>query len=273
MTLARVLSGLPVCDDHKTLYSGINKKNPIFRLIFIGSSGLYLTSHILSHKTTLIQERRIMMKRSLLWVGLIALVLCLSVTFLTGCAKKAALKETAVISQEQKPAAKSPPAAPSKDDQAARERALREQALREQAAREGAAKEAAEKAKKEAAAKAAAILKELQIPDINFDYDKYSLKPLAQSTLKAAVPAYQKYTEYKLVVEGHCDERGTVEYNLALGEKRAMEAAKYLVDLGIGKERIKTISYGKEMPLDKGQNEAAWAKNRRAHFVIFPPVK
>jgi len=228
-----------------------------------------------------------MMKRSLLWVGLIALVLCLSVTFLTGCAKKAALKDTAVISQDQKPAAKAPGAL-SAEDQAARERALREQALREQALREKAAKEAAakeaaakekaakdaaERAKKETAAKAAAILKELQIPDVNFDYDKYNLKPLAQSILKAAAPAYLKYPEYKLVVEGHCDERGTVEYNLALGEKRAVEAAKYLVDLGIGKERIKTISYGKEMPLDKGHDEAAWAKNRRDRFVIFPPVK
>jgi peptidoglycan-associated lipoprotein len=91
--------------------------------------------------------------------------------------------------------------------------------------------------------------------------------------LKAATPAYTKYPQYKLVVEGHCDDRGTVEYNLALGEKRAAEAAKYLVDLGVGKERIKTISYGKEIPLDKGQTEAAWAKNRRAHFVIVPPVK
>ena len=75
------------------------------------------------------------------------------------------------------------------------------------------------------------------------------------------------------MVEGHCDERGTAEYNLALGEKRATEAAKYLADLGIEKERIKTISYGKEMPLDKGHDEAAWAKNRRAHFVIFPPPR
>jgi peptidoglycan-associated lipoprotein len=211
-----------------------------------------------------------MMKRSLLWVGLIALVLCLSVTFLTGCAKKAGLREAAVVTQEPKAVAKEP--APSKvDDAAAREQALREQALREQAAREAAEKEAAERARKEAAA--AAILKELQIPDINFDYDKYNLKPLAQTTLKAAAPAYLKYTEYKLVVEGHCDERGTVEYNLALGEKRATEAAKYLVDLGIAKDRIKTISYGKEMPLDPGHDEAAWAKNRRDRFVIFPPVK
>jgi peptidoglycan-associated lipoprotein len=91
--------------------------------------------------------------------------------------------------------------------------------------------------------------------------------------LKKGAPAYLKYRDYKLVVEGHCDERGTAEYNLALGEKRATEAAKYLSDLGIEKERIKTISYGKEMPLDQGHDEAAWAKNRRAHFVIFPPVK
>jgi len=223
------------------------------------------------------------MRRNWVWVGLIALVLCLSVTFLTGCAKKATLKEGAVVTQEQKAVAQAPAVAAS-DDAAARERALREQALRDQAEREAAeraareaadraAREAADRAKKEAAAKAAAILKELQIADINFDYDKYNLKPEAQEILKKGAPAYLKYRDYKLVVEGHCDERGTAEYNLALGEKRATEAAKYLADLGIEKERIKTISYGKEMPLDQGHDEAAWAKNRRAHFVIFPPVK
>jgi peptidoglycan-associated lipoprotein len=214
------------------------------------------------------------MRRNWVWVGLIALVLCLSVAFLTGCAKKAALREGAVITQEQKAVAGETTAA--QDDAAARERALREQALREQAEKEAAAKaakEAADMAKKEAAAKAAAILKELQIADINFDYDKYNLRPDAQEILKKGAPAYLKYRDFKLVVEGHCDERGTAEYNLALGERRAMAAAKYLADLGIEKERIKTISYGKEMPLDKGNDEAAWAKNRRAHFVIFPPVK
>ncbi len=217
------------------------------------------------------------MKRNLLAVVLIALVFSLSMTFLTGCAKKAGLREQAAMTEAQKaPApAMAAPTAP-QDDAAARERALREQALREQAereAREKAAKEAADKAKKEAAAKAAAILKELQIPDIYFDYDKYNLKPLAQTALKNGAPAYLKYKEYKLVIEGHCDERGTAEYNLALGQKRADEAAKYLADLGIEKDRIKTISYGKEMPLDKGHDEAAWSKNRRAHFVVFPPVK
>lgn len=218
------------------------------------------------------------MKRSWGWVGLMALILCLSVSWMTGCAKKASLKEGAVITQEQRAVAQTPAeaSAAAADDQAARERALREQALSDQAAREAAvkeAKDAADRAKKEAAAKAAAILKELQIADVNFDYNMYNLRPEAQDILKKGAPAYLKYRDYKLVVEGHCDERGTAEYNLALGEKRANEAAKYLADLGIEKERIKTISYGKEMPLDQGHDEAAWAKNRRAHFVIFPPVK
>ncbi|MCX5837869.1 MAG: peptidoglycan-associated lipoprotein Pal [Deltaproteobacteria bacterium] len=220
-----------------------------------------------------------MMRRNWVGVGLIAIVLCLSVTFLTGCAKKATLKEGAVVTQDQKAVSQQSAeatAAAAQDDSAARERALREQALREQAEKEAAAKAAkdeADQAKKEAGTKAAAILKELQIADINFDYDKYNLKPEAQEILKKGAPAYLKYRDYKLVVEGHCDERGTAEYNLALGEKRATEAAKYLFELGIEKDRIKTISYGKEMPMDKGHDEAAWAKNRRAHFVIFPPVK
>jgi peptidoglycan-associated lipoprotein len=236
--------------------------------------------HLLNRINIIELERRTRMKRNLVWVGLVALVMCLSVTFLTGCAKKASLKEEAVMTRVQKPVAQAPVKAAT-DDQAARESALREQALREQTLRDQAvkdaaakaAKEAAEKAKLDAVAKAAAILKELQIPDVNFDFDKYNLKPEAQAILKAGAPAYLKYREYKLVAEGHADERGTVEYNLALGDKRATEAAKYLVDLGIEKERIKTISYGKEMPLDKGHDETAWAKNRRAHFVIFPPTK
>lgn len=223
------------------------------------------------------------MKKNLLSIVLIVLALCVSVTYLTGCAKKAAVKDQVTVTpQAERPAvAPAAPPAVKPDDAAARERALREQALRDQAAREAAArdkaakdaKEAADRAKKEGAARAAAILKELKIADIHFDYDKYNLKPEAQEILKAGAPAYLKYRDHKLVVEGHCDERGTAEYNLALGQRRADAAAKYLIDLGIEKDRVKTISYGEEMPLDKGQSEEAWAKNRRAHFVIFPPVK
>jgi peptidoglycan-associated lipoprotein len=227
--------------------------------------------------------------RSWFGVGLIALIICFNVTF-TGCAKKVGIKSDAPTTQEQKAVAKESAvgaaSASASEDQAARERAFREQELREQAARDAAAKAAREQSEKDAAAKAAreaaeksrqaaasAILKELQIPDINFDYNKYDLTPAAQAILKAGASSYLKYKEYKLVVEGHCDERGTVEYNLALGQKRADEAAKYLTDLGIEKARIKTISYGKEMPLVKESSETAWAKNRRAHFVVLPPVK
>jgi len=207
--------------------------------------------------------------KKLLWMGLVVMVLFLSVAFLAGCAKKVALKEetTVVQVQEQKPMVQVPAKTVS-DDKEARERALRDQAARDQAARE-----AAERAKREAAEKQAAILKELQIPDIHFDFDKYNIKPEDQAILKAGAPVYLKYTKYKLVIEGNCDERGTVEYNLALGQKRADVTAKHLIDLGIEKERIKTVSYGKERPLDPGHNETAWAKNRRAHFVVSQPVK
>jgi peptidoglycan-associated lipoprotein len=78
----------------------------------------------------------------------------------------------------------------------------------------------------------------------------------------------KKYPKVKVQIEGHCDERGTIEYNLALGERRANSTKKYLISLGISADRISTISYGKERPLDPGHNEEAWAKNRRAHIVV-----
>jgi peptidoglycan-associated lipoprotein len=82
-----------------------------------------------------------------------------------------------------------------------------------------------------------------------------------------------KHGEYNVVVEGHCDERGTNEYNLALGARRAGEAMKYFVELGVDAKRIKTISYGEEKPLDPGHNDEAWAKNRRDQFVVTPVTK
>ena len=78
----------------------------------------------------------------------------------------------------------------------------------------------------------------------------------------------KKYATWVITIEGHCDERGTAEYNLALGERRAVAVRTYLVSLGIAPDRIRTVSYGKEFPFDPGHDGAAWAKNRRAHFVI-----
>lgn len=106
------------------------------------------------------------------------------------------------------------------------------------------------------------------LKDIHFDFDKYDIRPGDAALLKENAALLNKYPNVKVQVEGHCDERGTVEYNLALGERRANHAKNYLVSLGISPARISTISYGKEKPLDPGHNEDAWAKNRRAHTVV-----
>jgi peptidoglycan-associated lipoprotein len=101
-----------------------------------------------------------------------------------------------------------------------------------------------------------------------FDYDSAELSPAAKSALDENASVLKKYAAWVLTIEGHCDERGTPEYNLALGERRAVAARTYLVALGVAADRLRTVSYGKEFPFDPGKDEAAWAKNRRAHFVI-----
>jgi peptidoglycan-associated lipoprotein len=106
------------------------------------------------------------------------------------------------------------------------------------------------------------------LADLRFDYDSAVLLESARPVLDRTAEWLRTYATVTLLVEGHCDERGTVEYNLALGERRAMAAYNYLVSLGISASRLKTISYGKEFPLDPGHAEEAWARNRRAHFEI-----
>lgn len=104
--------------------------------------------------------------------------------------------------------------------------------------------------------------------DIHFDFDKYDIREDAKPTLKAVADYLTKNNNHKVLIEGHCDERGTNEYNLALGDKRAKAAKDYLISLGVPSNRIDTISYGEEKPLCKEQNENCWAKNRRDHFII-----
>ena len=103
---------------------------------------------------------------------------------------------------------------------------------------------------------------------VQFDFDKYDLKPEAIRTLGGNAAAIKEHNQFNVRVEGHCDERGTVEYNLALGEKRARAARDYLVSLGIEAGRLRVVSYGKERPADTRHNESAWATNRRAEFVF-----
>ena len=103
--------------------------------------------------------------------------------------------------------------------------------------------------------------------DVLFPFDDYSLSVSAREVLKDKAQWLQKNSGESFIIEGHCDERGTNEYNLALGDRRAESAKAFLVDLGVDEKRIKTISYGEERPLDTQSDEAAWTKNRRAHFV------
>jgi peptidoglycan-associated lipoprotein len=109
---------------------------------------------------------------------------------------------------------------------------------------------------------------EFQNQDINFDFDQYDLRTDARTILDRKASFLNQNSSVRVQIEGHTDERGTNEYNLALGERRANGAKQYLTTAGISAGRLSTISYGEERPLDPGHNEAAWARNRRDHFVI-----
>ena len=101
-----------------------------------------------------------------------------------------------------------------------------------------------------------------------FDLDSSDVNASGQVVLQANAAVMKKYPAWQVTIEGHCDERGTAEYNLALGERRALAARTYMVSLGIPADKVKIVSYGKEFPFDAGHDNAAWDKNRRAHFVI-----
>ena len=101
-----------------------------------------------------------------------------------------------------------------------------------------------------------------------FELDSSDLGAPGQKILDENATLLKRYATWTVTIEGHCDERGTAEYNLALGERRAIAARAYLVSLGIPADRLRTVSYGKEFPFDAGHDEAAWSKNRRAHLVL-----
>ena len=107
-----------------------------------------------------------------------------------------------------------------------------------------------------------------QFADVRFDFDKSDLRDDAKRTSQEVAAYMKKNPGAKLLIEGHCDERGTAEYNMALGDRRATSVKNYLVSLGVKPPALSTVSFGKERPLDPGHTEDAWAKNRRAHFVV-----
>jgi peptidoglycan-associated lipoprotein len=171
------------------------------------------------------------MKRNLTWMGII-IALVFGLALFSACSEnKTAVKEGAA---QEKPAA---------------------------AAQAATAPEQSAKVAPAAAAEAT-------VANIYFDFDKSNIRPDAREILKTNAEIFMKNGNSPIVIEGNCDERGTVEYNLALGERRAREAKKYLANMGVKESRMKTVSYGKERPIDPGHNEEAWAKNRNAHFVV-----
>lgn len=188
------------------------------------------------------------MKRQKVLMTLFLVALMCAFILPAGCAKKAVTKEEPAVVREAAPEKQ----APAQAAEAAPAKAPEEPKVDE------AAMAAAAAADKEAS----------EFTDIHFAFDRYDLRPDAREILDKHAKWLTAHPEFIVRIEGNCDERGTVEYNMALGQRRAAGAMKYLVDLGIGKNRISTISYGKERPLDPGHNEEAWAKNRRDHFSV-----
>lgn len=169
----------------------------------------------------------------------------------TSCAKKT-VKADLDLAQTQEDEAAKLAAEKAKQEEIARQRALDEKRSKEEAAMR----------------KITAARNLFMNEDIYFDFDKSDLKPETQEALKSKAEWLRKNPGESVIIEGHCDERGTNEYNLALGDRRAQSAKNFLNDLGIAKSRLTTISYGEERPADPRQNETAWSKNRRAHFVL-----
>jgi peptidoglycan-associated lipoprotein len=205
-----------------------------------------------------------MVKKSL---SLLILILCVGLIMM-GCPKKTVVKEEPSVKKSEE-------AARLEAERAAKEGETKEARERELARvkEEEAKKEREKELEKSLVAKKTPgiegeVFESSLLKDIHFDFDRYDIRPGDAEILKGNATLLTKYPKVKIQIEGHCDERGTVEYNLALGERRANSAKKYLISLGIASDRISAISYGKERPLDPGHNEETWAKNRRAHPVI-----
>jgi peptidoglycan-associated lipoprotein len=186
------------------------------------------------------------------------------------CAKKQVKVETPVVDNSAADAAKKK--AEEEAAAAAAKKKADEQAAAA-AAKKKAEEEAAAAAKKRAEAEAAQKMLQDQInavesEKIYFDYDKADLKAEAQTALEKKAKFLQANSTYSLAIEGNCDERGTNEYNLALGQRRADAAKNFLSSLGISADRITANTYGEEKPVDMGHDEAAWSQNRRDEFKL-----
>jgi peptidoglycan-associated lipoprotein len=182
---------------------------------------------------------------------MLAMLLALGVS----CAKKQVTMETQEMSAEEA-------AAQQRAEEEAARREAEEARQREQRAREERQREEAARMSEEASRAA------FEDEDIHFDFDKYVLTPQAMMILDEKAAYLREHSGVRVLIEGHCDERGSNEYNLALGDRRANSAKNYLVKSGVAESRITTISYGEEQPLCMQQIESCWSRNRRGHFGV-----
>ena len=185
-----------------------------------------------------------------MWVGFALLLVVPGLLLTASCGKKKMVQPAETMSsQEDQDAARR--AEMEKQRKAAEEQRIKEEALKEEAMRkEQMAREAFEN------------------EDVYFEFDSANLTSDAQMLLKEKAQWLEANADARAVIEGNCDERGSNEYNLALGDRRAEAAKTFLVNLGISASRLTTISYGEEKPVDTGKTETAYAKNRRDHFVL-----
>ena len=186
------------------------------------------------------------------WTIMALAFVLLVVFFVPSCTKKTISSEPATTTTAEEEADR-------RAEEEARQKALKEEDLKEESISEQ--RERAEEL-------AASEKSEFENEDIYFEFDSIRLTPEAQEILAEKAKWLRANPQATVTIEGHCDSRGTNEYNLALGEGRAQSAKSFLTDLGIEASRLNTISYGEERPIDPAQTEEAWALNRRGHFVI-----
>ncbi len=184
----------------------------------------------------------------------LAVVLCSGMLFVGGCAKEELVKKDEPVAPSQAPVAQ-----PATQQAQVPTEPVQSQPVKDSTAVNGVVADSQT---------TVARAPEVKLQTVYFDFDSYVLTQASRDTLYNNAEYLLKKYNGTIQVEGHCDERGSDEYNLALGEKRAKSALNYLTTLGVPANRLSFISYGKEKPVDPGHDEAAWAKNRRAEFVI-----
>jgi peptidoglycan-associated lipoprotein len=188
------------------------------------------------------------------WLVVYAMVLVMLVGLGAGCAKKTVDSSPTAVSDVD--AEKAAEEARQREEARMREQQLQEERL------------ARERAENERAREMEEVAEKITANMVHFAFDSYELRPDGRKILQSKAELLKESPDIRLLIEGHCDERGTAEYNLALGERRARAAYEFLVLLGVNPNRMQIVSYGKERPLNPASNETAWAENRRAQFRI-----